>query len=90
MRVWDKDPSEVLDWQFDWSQWLSTSETITGTPTVTVDSGITKDSQNNTTTAVTVWLSGGTLGTVYKVACRIVTNQGRTAERTIGIRITDR
>lgn len=90
MRTWDKDPQAVLDWAFDWTNWLATGETITGTPTITVESGLTKDSQSNTTTKVTVWLSGGTLATTYKVACRITTNQGRTDERTIGIRITDR
>ena len=90
MRTWDKDPQAVLDWAFDWSNWLATSEAIVGTPVITVDSGLTKDSQSNTTTKVTVWLSGGTLATTYKVACRITTNQGRTDERTIGIRITDR
>lgn len=90
MREWDKDPQAVLDWQFNWSNWLSAGESITGTPVVTVDSGLTKDSQSNTGNTVTVWLSGGTLGTLYKVACRVTTNQGRTDERTIGIRITDR
>jgi hypothetical protein len=89
-RIWDKDPQAVLDWAFDWSRWLAAGEEITGTPVVTVQSGLTKDSQSNTTTKVTVWLSGGTLGTTYSVACRITTNQGRTDERTIGIRVTDR
>ena len=90
MREWDKDPHAVLDWAFDWSRWLAAGETITGTPVVTVDAGLTKDSQSNTGTRVTVWLSGGTLGTTYKVACRVTTNQGRTDERTIAIRVTDR
>jgi len=89
VRKWDKDPSAVLDYAFDWSNWLAANETISSA-TVTVDAGLTKDSQSNTTTKVIVWLSGGTLGTAYKVACRITTNQGRTDERTIGIRVTDR
>ncbi|GGR51974.1 phage fiber-tail adaptor protein [Streptomyces roseolus] len=90
MRTWEKDPQAVLDWMFDWSNWLAAGESISGTPVVTVDSGLTKDSQSNTTTKVTCWLSGGTLGATYKVACRITTNQGRTDERTIAIRVTDR
>ena len=89
MRTWEKDPQAVLDWAFDWSRWLADGETISSV-TVTVDAGLTKDSQSTTTTKVTVWLSGGTLGVTYKVACRVVTNQGRTDERTIGIRVTDR
>ncbi|MFJ3099735.1 phage fiber-tail adaptor protein [Streptomyces hydrogenans] len=39
---------------------------------------------------VTVWRSGGVLGTTYEVACHITTSQERTEERTIGIRVTDR
>jgi len=89
MRTWSKDPNAVLDWAFDWSRWLSASETISSA-VIEVESGLTKDSQSNTTTTVTVWLSGGTLGVTYDVTCRITTNQGRTDERTIGIRVTDR
>lgn len=89
MRTWEKDPQAVLDWKFDWADWLSVSETISSA-TVTVATGLTKDSQSNTTTAVTVWLSGGTLGQTYSVACRITTNQARTDERTLLIRVTDR
>ena len=89
MRTWEKDPSAVLDWKFNWSNWLAAAETISSA-TVTVESGLTKDSQSNDTTTVTVWLSGGTLGEIYEVTCRVTTNQGRTDERTIGIRVTDR
>lgn len=79
-----KDPDAVLDFTFDWTTWLA-GDTITGTPVITVESGITKDSQSNTTTAVTVWLSGGTAGTQYTVACKIQTAGGRTEERSITI-----
>lgn len=89
MRTWEKDPSAVLDWKFNWTNWLSAAETISSA-TVTVESGLTKDSESNDTTTVTVWLSGGTLGETYEVTCRVTTNQGRTDERTIGIRVTDR
>lgn len=89
MRTWEKDPSAVLDWAFNWTNWLSAAETIS-TATVTVQGGLTKDSQSVAAGVVTVWLSGGTLGDLYTVTCRITTNQGRTDERTIGIRMTDR
>jgi hypothetical protein len=76
MRTWEKDPSATLDWKFNWTNWLSAAEEISSA-TVTANT-------------VTVWLSGGTLGESYTVNCRITTNQGRTDERTIGIRLTDR
>ena len=89
MSLFVLDPNEVLDYKWDWSDRLAASETIT-TAAVTVPTGITKDSQSNTTTTVTVWLSGGTAGTRYPVLCRIVTNQGRTDDRTIYIDCRER
>ncbi len=95
-----KDPDAVLDYKFDWkalangngtSNWLASGETIS-TRTVTVASGLTKDSDSitDTSTSVTVWLSGGTAGTDYTVACKIVTSASRTDERTIRISVSQR
>lgn len=63
------------------------------TATVTVGTGLTKDSQNTAAitiqgtsyainTTVTVWLSGGTANAEYEILCRIVTSDGRTLEKT--------
>ena len=84
-----KDPSAILDWAFDWTDWLATGETITD-HTITADTGITVDSWTEDDGKVTVWLSGGTAGINYKVACKITTSAGRTDERTIWIKVTDR
>jgi diaminopimelate epimerase len=83
-----KDPNAVLDYKIDWTTWLST-DTI-ATATWTVPAGITQASATNTTTAATIWLSGGTAGTTYEVVCRVVTSGGRTDDRTIGIRVEDK
>lgn len=95
-----KDPSAVLDYKFDWaaltngsgtSDWLSSGETI-ASRTVTLDTGLTKDSDSVTdsSTSVTVWLSGGTAGSTYGVTCRITTTAGRTDERSIVIEVKNR
>ena len=84
-----KDPSAVLDYVFDWTEWLATGETITDY-TITADTGITVDSPTEDDGKVTVWLSGGTAGVNYKVACLITTSAGRTDERTIWIKVTNR
>jgi hypothetical protein len=84
-----KDPSAVLDYAFDWTEWLATGETITD-HTITADTGITVDSSAESDGKVTVWLSGGTAGINYKVACLITTTAGRTDERTLWIRVMDR
>ena len=84
-----KDPSAVLDYVFDWTGWLGSGETISSR-VVTVDTGLTKDSDSESSGKVTVWLSGGTAGINYKVACKITTSAGRTDERTLWIRVVDR
>ena len=84
-----KDPSAVLDYVFDWTEWLATVETITD-HTITADTGITVGSSTEDAGKVTVWLSGGTAGINYKVACLITTSAGRTDERTIWIKVVDR
>jgi len=84
-----KDPSAVLDYVFDWNEWLATGETITD-HTITADTGITVNSSTESDGKVTVWLSGGTAGQNYKVACKITTSAGRTDERTLWIRVVDR
>jgi len=84
-----KDPSAVLDYVFNWTEWLATGETITD-HTITADTGITVDSSTESDGKVTVWLSGGTAGINYKVACLITTSAGRTDERTIWIKVVER
>lgn len=91
LKTFTKDPAAVLDYTIDWdaNDWLG-SDTITGTPVWTVPSGLTKDSQSNTTTTATAWLSGGTADQDYDVACKITTTAGRTDERTIRIQVRNR
>jgi len=86
--LFTKDPDAVLDYQIDWLAWLG-SDTI-ATSTWTVGTGITKDSDTNTTTTATIWLSGGTVGTSYSATNRIVTALGRTDERTIQITVKNK
>ena len=83
-EIYTKDPDSVLDYAFDWNTWLGASETISS-HVVTADSGLTKDSDSESGGIVTAWLSGGTAGTSYNVACKIVTSDSRTEERSITV-----
>lgn len=90
-RSFTKDPDEVLDYEIDWTKWLSGDDTIS-TSSWTVPSGITKDSDSITddTKSTKIWLSGGTDGTDYDLLNEIVTANGRTAQRTITIGVRSR
>lgn len=99
-KSFTKDPDAVLDYVFDFaaltngrgtSNWLASGEIIS-TYTIDADAGITvdSDSKTDTNTSVTVWLSGGTANSDYNVRCEIVTNSGRTDERTMRIAVRER
>jgi hypothetical protein len=81
-----KDPSDVLDYTFDWTSFLATGETISSY-TVTPDTGLTKDSDSQASGVITYWLYGGTADSLYNVVCKIVTSAGRTVERTATFKV---
>ena len=86
-----KDPDATLDYTFDWSDWLTSPETINSIVT-DVPTGMTEESSSNTTTTATIWLSGGIAGTEYTVGCEITTNSSpaRVDERSITIKVVQR
>ena len=89
LKTFIKDPDAVLDYAFDWTEWLQSSETIS-VYTISIGAGIIKDSDSETNGIVTVWLSGGTDGETYEVACKITTGLGRTDERTAMVEMSER
>jgi hypothetical protein len=89
VNTYAKDPDAVLDYQVDWSAWLGVGEEILTSQMIPED-GITVDSDSNTTTTATVWLSGGTAGEAYEVTNRITTTQARTDDRTLRIVVRQR
>jgi hypothetical protein len=84
-----KDADAVLDWTFDWSEWLHSGETIVSA-VVTPDSGLTIDSTTAGDTSVVAWISGGTPGNMYRVGCRVTTSDSRIDERSINVRVLER
>jgi hypothetical protein len=85
-----KDPNDVLDFAIDWTAWLAATDDQIDTSSWIVPSGITLDSEDTTTVLTTAWLSGGTEDETYRLVNRIVTNGGRTVDKSIDIRIQTR
>jgi len=79
----DKDPNSIIDYVIDWTDWLQ-GDTIS-TSAWTVPSGITKQSDTNTDSTTTIWLSSGTAGDTYVLSNRIVTVGARTEDRSFTI-----
>ena len=85
-----KDPSAVLDYSLDWTDWLE-GETISSF-TITVDpsGSLTVDSSSDDGSIVSYRLSGGTAGTMYSVTIQITTSAGQVEERTVRQYVMDR
>lgn len=86
-----KDPNAVLDYSFDWSDWLNEFEEINTSTWLNPDN-ITINTSAKTATSSVVWVSGGTAGKTYRLTNRIVTtsNPTRTDDRTLLIEVKDR
>lgn len=87
MSVFTKDPHAVLDYTVDWTAWLGVDLIVDSE--WEVPTGITSDSEEQTGTTTTIWLSGGTMRQNYKLTNRITTATGRVEDRTILIQMTE-
>ena len=88
LATYNKDPTEVLDYTIDWETLLD-GDTI-ATSTWAVDTGITQDSESETTTLAIIWVSGGTVDKQYTLTNTIVTAGARTRVRSIAINVIER
>jgi hypothetical protein len=68
-----KQPTEVLDYDVDFSEWFADRTDTLGSFTVSATAGITVVSSSNIGNVVKVVLSGGTNGTKYQVTVRVTT-----------------
>jgi hypothetical protein len=68
-----KQPTEVLDYDVDFSEWFADRSDTLDSFTVTAQAGITVASSSNTGNVVKVVLSGGTNGGRYKITVRVTT-----------------
>ncbi len=84
-----KDPADVLDYLIDFTEWLATDgDTITA-HSITIPTGLTLDNSIQSSTGITVWLSGGSVGTHYDVDCLITTTVGRQKSKILPILVID-
>jgi hypothetical protein len=89
MSTFTKDPDATLDYRVDWSAWMGDDDEIV-TVEWLVPEALTVESDTNTETTATVWVSGGLAGTRLRVTCRITTTVGRIDDRTITLVIRDK
>lgn len=92
LGTFPKQPADVQDYDIDYSEYcagFTPADTLTGTPVVTADPGITVASTTRVGNVVKVFLSGGTSGVTYKVTCRATTTGGRVKEVEIKVKVKE-
>jgi len=92
-KVFEKQPTEVLDFFFDFRTWLtSKTDTPASSTSYTVEAqpGVTVQSHNmNTPGVVQVFMAGGTHGQKYKVTCDLDTTGGRKKQAEFQLKLKD-
>lgn len=91
-----KDPNAVLDYTFDWTDWLDDIPDTILSAAVVIDSQAEGgDATVNSISivglkAVVAWVQGGTVNTKVALRCRITTNGARIEDRTVYLNIKER
>lgn len=92
MTVFAKDPASSVDYSFDWAGWLTSGEQITAA-TWSVDP--VSDTAPQLGTSIDtgsvrgIYVSGGVAGHRYRLSCRVETDAGRVAERSLTLRVME-
>lgn len=72
-----KQPADRLDYDVDYTDWLTVGDSIEGALVMSSPNGLTVDSVFNNTPRIKIWLSGGTDKVRYKVTLTATTADGR-------------
>lgn len=83
-----KDPDSVVDYGFEWADWLSSGEVIL-TSIWLLETDIIESSNSFTDTQTSVFISGGDAGNVYTITNRISTAT-RVEDRSMNIPVREK
>lgn len=84
------DPQAKLDYGFDWTAWLDTTETITASTWASAPTGLTLSAPTFDTVSTTVWVEGGATGTTYTLTNHVETSAGRADDRNFELVVRQR
>jgi len=81
-----KSPASIYEFTVDWSTELGSDAIVTSV--WSVGTGLTEDSESETSTTTTVFVSGGVAGTTYKLT-NTITSTLRTYEQSFFLKVQD-
>lgn len=91
----EKDPNAVLDYPFDWTEYLAPLDDAIVSATFILETPLTADDARQVLSPdgriAVVWVeAGGVAGKTYRVTCRITTAEGRIDDRSIFLKIKEK
>jgi hypothetical protein len=92
MSVFAKDPQSEVDFSLDWTDWITSGEVITSALWSIDPSDVsapTLGASQSSGSVQSVYVSGGVPGSRYRLSCQIQTDAGRTADRSLTLRIME-
>ena len=84
-----KQPVDVVDYDIDYSEWLTTGDNVQSTVVTVTPEGLTVDSVFVNDPRVKIWVSGGTNGTTYKITATTTTADGRVKQDEFRVKVKD-
>lgn len=84
-----KQPSEVVDYDIDYTDWLTSGDNVQSCNVTVAPAGLTIDSTFINDPRVKIWLSGGTVGAQYKLTARTTTADGRVKEDEFKVKVKE-
>jgi hypothetical protein len=89
MDSFQKQPTEQLDYDIDFSDWLPNGDAITSTTVTSSPAGLTIYVTDAATIIPKVWVAAGVGKKSYIVSVTVETNQGRTKEVNFKVKVKD-
>ncbi len=89
LATFTQQPTEILDYDVDFSAFLNAISDTAVSHTVTSEPGITVNSSSLNAGRVKVWVTGGLSGQKYKITVRLTTDGGRLKEEEIVIKVKE-
>lgn len=90
LNTYSKQPNDVLDYDLDYSEFLSAGDSLSNLSTAAVSpSGLTVHTPLVIGKTLKIWVQGGSAGVKYKVTVQAVTVLGRTKEDELIFRVKD-
>ena len=89
MEIYNQQPSEILDYDVDFTDWLALGDSVESTVVSSKPTGLIIGITADTTDIPKIWVSGGIDKVRYTISTVATTTQGRSKEVNFQIKIKD-